>query len=86
MWNSGLEVAQSLYIEQLEQELIKLKAQLKREQECVDFYANHENWSDFDEPYENNVICNDSDLWDIGNFKPNNVGGKLARETQKMRG
>lgn len=55
--------------------------------EAMKFYANTESWCDPHEPYDSSSIgSNDCEEWDMGNMKPDNVGGKLARETLKKLG
>jgi len=64
-------------IKNLQQENEKLKAQLKIEQDCVDFYADLDNWYQ-DDHHMDYVCIADEDETDC-------YGGKLARETQSTR-
>ena len=59
----------------------KLKADLKREQECVDFYANRENWSWVN---QNSRISLKTDQ-EMSLNNTHTVAGKLARLTQQQR-
>ena len=75
----------------LVQEIEQLKEELKRERSAVDFYANPENWDNFE--YSSLYVISTEDLEDIEyKFKNQkqsdyyeNVGGKLARQTQQQR-
>lgn len=68
-----------------EKEIASLKEQLKREQDCVDFYANGENWS-YVNQYNKTLMKMDKDIEWIspGNFTEK-FAGKLARSTQERR-
>lgn len=65
------------YADDVDQEITQLEEQLKHEQDCVDFYADKNNWQ-----YRgSNFKGNDSD-----NISPSYYYGKLARETISKRG
>lgn len=69
-------------------EIKQLKEELKRERECVDFYANKEHWQPpadqgFSHKYN---LFNEEDLHDmIDNDDDGTCGGKRAREVQAQR-
>ena len=77
-------------IPDLLKQIAQLKAELERERATVDFYANPENWEPSDLVYDCPVIGEQ----DLDMSKKNEdldgeffslSGGKLARETQKLR-
>lgn len=66
------------------EEIASLKAQLKREMDCVDFYAKEQNWrttQGYRAYGSSKGLCINKDDMSNGNY-----GGKLARETVKARG
>lgn len=80
----------SLWIKKLQTENESLKAQLKREMACTDFYADRDNY-DFHSKHERSRIVErdmeDNVFDDLNNerLKDVRVGGKLARKTVKAR-
>lgn len=72
-------------IDALEKEIASLKEQLKREQDCVNFYANRENWSYVNQYNKTLMKMNE----DIERISPgvllDKFAGKLARATQTRR-
>ncbi len=74
------------YTDKLKQEIESLKEQLRRERECVDFYASKDNWQDNDLYGFPSSIKDDEQFGDeFGESKHLTVGGRLARETQNKR-
>lgn len=68
-------------------EIQSLKAELEESnrrrdiaEECVDFYAQKENWQDFSKSGDYTTIDDSDCLLEV-----NIYGGKRARETQKLR-
>lgn len=70
------------------EECADLKAELKRERECVDFYADKNNWHQGAMCAHEREIFTD-DWYDLDSDKKEGkyiwYGGKRARETQKLR-
>lgn len=63
--------------------IAQLKAELKREREAVDFYANPESWSWLNNNRRTMMKLGE-DLYHNENFT-SMTAGKLARETQQQR-
>lgn len=75
-------------IQSLEAENAKLKAELVKERECVDFYAEFSNWSVESHPADESSIFFDNEVADEpqgDSQKGTWVGGKRARQRQKER-
>ena len=78
------------YMEWDRQELVELiaslKEQLKREQDCVDFYADKDNWVDMEMIGYSSSIRNDEQCGnEFGESEYLSIGGKLARSAQARR-
>lgn len=75
-----------VHIEKLEKEIASLKEQLKREQDCVDFYADKDNWVDMEMIGYSSSIRNDEQCGnEFGESEYLSIGGKLARSAQARR-
>ena len=69
-----------------EKEIASLKEQLKREQDCVDFYADKDNWVDMEMIGYSSSIRNDEQCGnEFGESEYLSIGGKLARSAQARR-
>lgn len=79
-------LAYKVLVSELDEEIASLKEQLKREQDCVDFYADKDNWVDMEVLGYLSSIRNDEQYGnEFGESKHLCVGGKLARSTQARR-
>ena len=71
-------------IEKLKEENEKLKKELNREREAVDFYAHDGNWTapfNYDNKYHPCIVLSDVDQCTV----TESFGGKKARETKSKR-
>lgn len=69
-------------IDRLEKENELLKAELKKERECVDFYANEENWEDC---WIDGCAGSEDYFTSIKDDMDSRVGGYRANQRQKER-
>lgn len=67
----------------LNKELANVRSELKLERECVDFYADEENWSEFECSTSTSQWIDDDDISSERFAKPS--GGKRARQRIKER-
>lgn len=78
-------LAYKVLVSELDEEIASLKEQLEREQDCVDFYANGENWS-YVNQYNKTLMKMDKDIeWISPGVLLDKFAGKLARATQTRR-
>ena len=77
-------------LDDLEKEIASLKEQLKREQECTDFYAKKGSWKTnsgrlYTVAENGNYLTICGDYEQMRDELNHRVGGKLARSTQARR-